>query len=268
MRAINILGLRLYALIQRYVFWIGMACVAITLIMLLIASHNDFVTNLNTFMSDNYGTPNAYDEVIKAGGTTDTSFSLWATMLGAVFLSLFLAFPHWGVMQGGEIKRADSLRTNIYCDRRRRGVQLCRHRDLRRAADRASSVRISSTPAGGCSTAAADSPLPVPPFFGFFVALASGPAIFIWIAFIMFFCWYIMLAPNAPLGATRVMLAMSFDGVFPAWFGRVNPRTHTPVNSTHRLLDPCIAVSALYAYWASFVELTVALASRASPASG
>jgi amino acid transporter len=61
------------------------------------------------------------------------------------------------------------------------------------------------------------------------VSLASGSAIFIWIAFVMFFSWFIMLAPNAPLGATRVMLAMSFDRVLPDWFGRVNPRTHTPI---------------------------------------
>jgi amino acid transporter len=106
---------------------------------------------------------------------------------------------------------------------------------------------------------AANDPLPVAPFFGFFVALASGSAIFIWIAFIMFFCWYIMLAPNAPLGATRVMLAMSFDRVLPEWFGRVNPRTHTPVNSIIVFSAVCIAVSVLYAYSSWFVPLTVSL---------
>ena len=76
----------------------------------------------------------------------------------------------------------------------------------------------------------------------------------------MFFCWYIMLAPNAPLGATRVMVAMSFDRVLPEWFGRVNPRTHTPVNSTRRLHDLCIGVAALYAYSEWFIPLTFALA--------
>ena len=64
----------------------------------------------------------------------------------------------------------------------------------------------------------------------------------------MFFCWYIMLAPNAPLGATRVMVAMSFDRVLPEWFGRVNPRSHTPVNSIIVFTVICIAVAALYAY--------------------
>jgi amino acid transporter len=107
---------------------------------------------------------------------------------------------------------------------------------------------------------AANNPLPVPPFFGFFVAVAQGSPVFIWIAFIMFFCWYIMLAPNAPLGATRVMLAMSFDRVLPEWFGRVNPRSHTPVNSIVVFSAVCIGVSALYAYSTWFIPLTFALA--------
>ena len=257
---INILGLRLYTLIQRYVFWLGMACVAIVLVMLLFTSHDDFVNNLNSFMSENYQVDNAYQTVIDAGGTTDTSFSLWATILAAVFFSLFLAFPHWGVMQGGEIKRAGSLRANLYAIA---GAEVFSFVII--AIFAALLVSIVSSEflfaSGGLFYGASpDNPLPVPPFFGFFVALASGSPVFIWIAFIMFFCWYIMLAPNAPLGATRVMLAMSFDRVLPEWFGRVNPRTHTPVNSLVVFTILCIAVAALYAYSDWFVPLTFALA--------
>ena len=131
---INILGLRLYTLIQRYVFWLGMACVAIVLVMLLFTSHDDFVNNLNGFMSENYDVDNAYQTVIDLGGTADTSFSLSGTILAAVFFSLFLAFPHWGVMQGGEIKRAGSLRSNIYSIAGAEVFSFVDDRDLRRAA--------------------------------------------------------------------------------------------------------------------------------------
>ena len=257
---INVLGLRLYVLIQRYVFWLGMACVAIVLVMLLFTSQTDFVTNLNTFMVDNYGVNDAYDKVIKLGGTADTSFSLWATILAAVFFSLFLAFPHWGVMQGGEIKRAGNLRSNILAIA---GAEVFSFVVIAIfAALLVSIVGSDFLFASGGLFFGADpaNPLPVPPFFGFFVAVAQGSAIFIWIAFIMFFCWYIMLAPNAPLGATRVMLAMSFDRVLPEWFGRVNPRSHTPVNSIIVFTTLCVGVAALYAYSDWFVPLTFALA--------
>jgi APA family basic amino acid/polyamine antiporter len=257
---INILGLRPYVLIQRYVFWIGMACVGIVLVMLLFTSHGDFVTNFNAFMAENYDVQNAYDTVIEAGGTADTSFSLWATILAAVFFSLFLAFPHWGVMQGGEIKRAGSLRSNLYAIA---GAEVFSFVVIALFAGLLVSIvggDFLFASGGLFYGASPDNPLPVPPFFGFFVAVANSSPIFIWIAFIMFFCWYIMLAPNAPLGATRVMLAMSFDRVLPEWFGRVNPRTHTPVNSIVVFTCLCICVAVLYAYSDWFVPLTFALA--------
>ncbi len=258
--AINIRGLRLYVLIQRYVFWVGMACVGIVLVMLLFTSHQDFVTNLDSFMAENYDVQNAYQSVIDLGGTADTSFSLWATILAAVFFSLFLAFPHWGVMQGGEIKRAGNLRSNIMAIA---GAEVFSFVVIAIFAGLLVSIVGSEFlfASGGLFYGASpDNPLPVPPFFGFFVALASGSPIFIWIAFIMFFCWFIMLAPNAPLGATRVMVAMSFDRVLPEWFGRVNPRTHTPVNSLVVFTILCIGVSALYSYSDWFIPLTFALA--------
>jgi APA family basic amino acid/polyamine antiporter len=256
---INVKGLRLYAIIQRYVFWIGMACVAVVLVMLFLTSQEDFVGNLNSFMSENYGVDNAYQTVIDEGGTTDTSFSLWSTLLAAVFASLFLAFPHWGVQQAGEIKRANSLRGNLMSIA---GAEVFSFVIIAIFAGLlVSKVGTDFLYASGSLFygGSEENPLPVAPFFGFFVSLASGSPIFIWIAFVMFFCWYIMLAPNAPLGATRVMLAMSFDRVLPDWFGRVNPRTHTPVNSILVFCTICIGVSALYAYAEWFVPLTVAL---------
>ncbi len=257
---INVLGLRPYVLIQRYVFWVGMVCVGIVLVMLLTTSHQDFVNNFNTFMADHYDVQNAYATVIHKGGTTDTSFSLWSTILAAVFFSLFLAFPHWGVMQGGEIKRTGSLRKNLVAIA---GAEVFSFIVIAIFAALLVSIVGSQflfASGGLFYGGAANNPLPVPPFFGFFVAVAQGSPVFIWIAFIMFFCWYIMLAPNAPLGATRVMLAMSFDGVLPEWFGRVNPRSHTPVNSIVVFSAACIGVSALYAYSTWFVPLTFAVA--------
>jgi basic amino acid/polyamine antiporter, APA family len=258
--AINIIGIRPYVLVQRYVFWVGMACVAIVLVMLLTTSHTDFVNNFNSFMSDHYQVQNAYDTVIHRGGTTDTSFSLWSTLLAAVFFSLFLAFPHWGVMQGGEIKRAGSLRKNIYAIA---GAEVFSFVVIAIFAALLVSIVGSQflfASGGLFYGAAANNPLPVPPFFGFFVAVAQSSPVFIWISFVMFFCWYIMLAPNAPLGATRVMLAMSFDRVLPEWFGRVNPRSHTPVNSIVVFSALCIGVSAFYAYSTWFIPLTFAVA--------
>jgi hypothetical protein len=190
-------------------------CVVVVLVMLVFTGHADFVTNLNSFLAQNFGVKNAYQATIKAGGTADLSFSLWQTILAAVYASLILAFPHWGVQQAGEIKRANSLRGNIFSVA---GAEVFSFVIIAIfAALVVTKVGHEFLYASGSLyfSGSPKNPLPVPPFFGFFVSLASGSAIFIWIAFVMFFSWFIMLAPNAPLGATRVMLAMSFDRVLP-----------------------------------------------------
>jgi basic amino acid/polyamine antiporter, APA family len=256
--AINIFGLRFYAKVQRYFFWTGMLCVGIVLVMLLFTSHADFVNNLNSFIGDNYGTQNAYQTVIHDGGTTSTSFSLWPTILASVFFALFLAFPHWGVFQGGEIRRASSLKENIYSIA---GAEVFTVVAIAIFAALITSIVGTEFlyASGNLFFEGSDTPLPVPPFFGFFVAIASGSPFFIWVSFLMFFCWYIMLAPNAPLAVSRMLLAMSFDRVLPAWFGEVNPRFHTPVHALVVFTGLCLAVGALYAYSTWFVSLTAAL---------
>jgi APA family basic amino acid/polyamine antiporter len=255
---INIKGLRTYALVQRYVFWIGMACLGIVLILLLGTTHDDFVNHFNSFISKHYGTADAYAKTIKEGGSTSTSFSLGDTIRASVVLSLVLAFPMWGVAQAGEIKRANSLRGNILAIA---GAEVFTFIAI--AAIAALTVaRVGEKflyASGSLYFSGGDTPLPVPPFFGFFVAIASSSGIFIWIAFIMFVAWFFMLVPNAPLAGARVMMAMSFDRVLPAWFGKVSQRTHTPINAILVMCVLSVGTSALYAWSTSFKELTLGM---------
>jgi len=107
--------------------------------------------------------------------------------------------------------------------------------------------------------ASAHNPLPVPPFFGFFAALTGGSTIMIWVAFILFLAWYIMWIPNVPLGGTRVMAAMSFDRILPDWVGRVNRRTHTPINALLAFCGLGLISIALYSFSSSFVTYTLGI---------
>lgn len=256
---LNLRGLRVYALVQRYLFALGLACLGLFLILMLAASHDDFVTNLNGFMSENYDVNNAYQETIAAGGTADAGFSLWATIQAAVFAALFLVFSHWSVQQGGEIKRASSLRNNMLAILGSLLFSL------------ALILAIAGLLVGKVGTdflfasgtlfleGSPEYVLPVPPFFGFFAVLANSSAILLWIAFIMFFTWFMMIAPNVPLACSRMMMAMSFDRILPAAVGRVHPRLHVPINAIVLVIIGGIAFSALYAYGQWFVPLTFAL---------
>jgi len=256
---LNIRGLRVYALVQRWLFWIGAACLLIFLLLMLASSHDDFVANLNSFMSDNYDVDNAYQATIDAGGTAGGSFSLWATLKATVFISLFSVFSVWSVQQGGEIKRANSLRDNAFA---MPGASL--FSTLVTLAISALLVSRVGTDflfaSGGLFLGASpDYLLPVAPFFGFFAVLASTSPVLLWIAFIMFFTWFMMIGPNVPLAISRMLMAMSFDRILPEWVGRVHPRLHVPVNAIIVTVVAGIGFAALYAYGQWFVPLTFTL---------
>jgi basic amino acid/polyamine antiporter, APA family len=256
---VNIKGLRIYALLQRYFFWAGMVCLVIVTFGLLFSSHQDFVNNLNTFMADNYHTHNAYQAVIHQGGTTNTSFTFGATMLAAVIASFALIYPAWSVQQAGEIKRANSLQGNV---RSIVGAEIfswilvaIMAALLYSRVGQEFLYASGNTYFGGTGKEV----LPVAPFFGFFAALISTSTIFIWIAFIMFFAWFWMWFTNITLGGTRVMIAMSFDKILPEWVGRVNRRTHTPINAIVVFSIACVGLTAMYAFIPDFFKVTLGL---------
>jgi APA family basic amino acid/polyamine antiporter len=256
---VNIRGLRLYALLQRYFFWTGMACLGIILVLLLVQSKQDFIGNFNSFMSSNFHVSNAYDTTVARGGNASFSFSFGDTLLASVIASFALIYPAWSVQQAGEIKRANNLKANNYAII---GAEIFSFVVVAiMAALLVSRVGDRFLFASGhlFYSGASNNPLPVPPFFGFFVALMSSAPFFIWVAFLMFNAWFWMWFPNITLGGTRVMIAMSFDKILPEAIGRVNRHTHTPINAIVVFSIACIGLSAMYAFISSFVTLTLGL---------
>lgn len=255
---INILGLRIYALWQRYWFWAGMVALAVVMVVLLFSSKADFIGNFNGFMAKNYHLHNAYQTTIVRGGhAPSTAFSFGDTVLAAVIASFALIYPAWGVQQAGEIKRANSLRSNMWSIVGAEVFSFIVVAIL--GALLVSRIGENFLYAAGSIQTATNNTLPVAPFFGFFAALVGGSTFFIWISFIVFVAWFWMWFPNIVLGGTRVMIAMSFDKILPEWIGKVNRRTHTPINAILTFAVVCIGVSALYAFIHSFVKVTLGL---------
>jgi basic amino acid/polyamine antiporter, APA family len=257
---VNIRGLRLYALLQRYVFWVGMAALVVVLMALIFTTHQGFVNNFNGFISKHYGVANAYGTTIKHGGAVSTAFSLKQTIFASVIASFALIYPAWGVMQAGEIKRANSLQSNV---RAIVGAEVFSFVVVAIVAGLlVSRVGHEFLYASGnlfYGGGHGSNPLPVPPFFGFFVALLSGSTFLTWVALILFLAWFVMWFPNITLGGTRVMIAMAFDRIFPEALGRVDRRTHTPTAAIFVFSIGCVIATALYAFVHEFVSLTLGL---------
>jgi APA family basic amino acid/polyamine antiporter len=263
---ITIVGMRIYALVQRWFFAVGCVCLAVFVVALLASDQQSFVNNFDSFMATNFAVDNAYETVLANSPPPDTSFAIGATFLAAVVAAFSLIYPGWSAQTGGEIRRAGTVRANMYAIVGAEIFSLAVMATI--AALLVSRVGMDFLVSSGTLyfEGAENNPLPVPPFLGFLLALVVNSSVFTWIAFVMFMAWFFMWFPNIPLAGSRVLLAMSFDRVLPEWLGRVNPRTHTPVNAIVIYSIPMIALAAMYAYIANFYQLTLGLSVQGATA--
>jgi amino acid transporter len=256
---VNIRGLRFYAVLQRWFFWLGALLLGVVLIVFLLTDHQTFVNNLNGFMSSNYHVHNAYDKVIAAGGSANFSFSFHDTVLAAVIAAFSLIYPAWSVQQAGEIRRAGSLRANLI------GIVGAEVFAFILVA-LISALLVSRVGSHFLYSSgvlyyegSTKSLLPVAPFFGFFIGLMSTSPILTWLALLMFLAWFWMWFPNITLGGTRVMMAMAFDRVLPEPVGKIDRRSHAPVIAIAAFSVGCLAILAMYAFIPTFFKLTLGL---------
>jgi basic amino acid/polyamine antiporter, APA family len=260
---INIRGLRIYARVQRVVFMVAAGGLATVFLIMLFSSHADFISGLNSFMQDHYGVHDAYQTVINRA-TLSSSFSFSATMTATVLAAFAFIFPAWGVLQAGEIKRAGATRGNLYAILGAEIISI----GIALAAVLLLVGRVGHDffiASGDLSfNHPGQNPLPVQPFFGFFASVIHTSPALAWLVFITALAWFWMWVPNLFVGTTRVLLALSFDRVLPAWFSQVGKRSHAPVNAIIATSAACLLcligyvfISDLITLVASFVMLTI-----------
>jgi amino acid transporter len=260
---INYRGLRIYGLVQRWVFAVAALGLVTIFVIMLIASRGDFVNGLNSFMVQHFGVKDAYHSVIRAG-SLHAGFSFSATMYATVLAAFAFIFPAWGVMQAGEIKRAGAGKTNVYSIV---GAEIiCIVIAMVALLLMLRLIGSNFLVAAGNLSVNNPShyPLPVSPFFGFFASLINASPLLAWVVFVTSFAWMFMWLPNLMVAITRVLLAMSLDRVLPEWVGRVSPRSASPVNAILVTVVACgvllvvyVFVSNLITLVASFVLLTI-----------
>jgi basic amino acid/polyamine antiporter, APA family len=253
---VNIRGLALYGRIQRWAFWPGLVLLAFFMILMLASSGNTFHHNLDAFMGSHFGTQHAYAKTLAAGGSFSSGFSLSATIKGSVIAAFLLIFPAYSVQQAGEIRRAGSVRANLLSTLGAEAFCFVAMALLGAllVAKVGSHFLFASTSLyfGGGHT-----PLPVPPFLGFFFIVIGNSPILTVLVLIMSVCWAFMLPTNAWVGGSRIMMAMSFDQILPAWFGRVDRRLHVPLNSLLVFTAVMFPLAALYVFAPSIQQLTI-----------
>ena len=111
---VNIRGLRLYARIQKIVFWPGLVLLIFFMILMLFSSHGTFTHNFNNFMSEQLRRPQRLPGDDQRRRHDHGGSNLGDTILASVIAAFLLIFPAFSVQQAGEIKRAGSVRGNLY----------------------------------------------------------------------------------------------------------------------------------------------------------
>jgi amino acid transporter len=255
------LGMEGYARIQRICFWLGMAGLVAMIGLLLVSSHDAFVTAFNREAASLFGASgNAYqatlDASTKGGGPTGVSFGTFgftSTLLLLPFLAFYLLWPVWGATLYGEVRGAKEYRKVFNAMFWGLWVTVALVAvivllivktigwDFYYAANAAywNSIFVAGSPAP---------PVPIWPYpimlAGWLVPNHLFQALLIVVMGLWFFGW----AGTLFLSSTRVIFAAAFDRVLPEWAANISAKRRVPYGSLILMIVPSLVISALWAY--------------------
>ena len=107
-------GMRFYLTLNKWVFILAMASTVFLMVVLALATREQFVTNLNELVGPSLGVPDAYNAIIASGkekGWGTAGFDLWQTVLVSNWPFLPLIGAAFSIAIGGEIKSVGKSQT-------------------------------------------------------------------------------------------------------------------------------------------------------------
>ncbi len=255
------IGMAGYARIQKWCFYGGLVGFGVIVVLLLVNSHADFINSFNSEAHKLFGLNNAYGgtqaAAAKIPGYTPQHLGfgpLGPTMLLVPVMMFFILWPNWGATLYGEIRGASDFRrvfTGMFGGlwitvALTIGFLLLIDKTMGWAFYQ-NSNQLNFQGAGI---------LPVWPypvlFAGWLVHNTAFQVILILVMSLWFFGWVGTLF----LSSTRVIFAAAFDRVLPDRAAEVSEKRKVPFYSLILMLLPAVGLSAVYAYYSTFVKYT------------
>jgi amino acid transporter len=257
------LGMRLYARIQRWSFLIGSIAVLSWIIWLLCTTRAEFQSCFNGFMADtlHWGKGHAYQEILALAqakgfhGVPLSRTSVKSSFLIGPVLAYTFMYIAWTGTLAGEIKGVGRFKNafGMYWGGNLFSMLVCAG-FLWLLLSRIGNVFFTSANYIWASGNAGD--MPVAPYYGLFLlALSKNPWAWLWIA-LGLNAWFWIWPTNNMVGSTRVMFAMSCDGMLPSWVARVSRRWGAPVVAIGICYVGCLIMGWLYLF-TDFARLTL-----------
>jgi len=251
---IMVAGMKWYARIQRASFLIGCVAIAVWVVMFMITTQQDFVTNFNWFMTTyfNWGGSNPYQFVLNqaaSAGYKTVPFNQTSLLssweLGPVMAYVFL-YILWTGSMSGEIGGISDLKKSLwmYLGSNTFALIVC-----------AGTMLATILIVGNQFFFAANymwyngvGAMPISPFIGFlYVAMTRNP--FFWIMTLVGMnAWFWIWPTNNWVQSIRMIFAMSFDRSLPGWMGAVNRKTRSPINAIILVTAGCLVMGWLYTF--------------------
>jgi basic amino acid/polyamine antiporter, APA family len=262
--ALLVSGFRNYVRIQRFLMAATLISFAIIVILFLVNGTGDFKTKLDSYAVAVQGSHGFYDyllnDVSKAGYNLTVGFSFVGTLLIAPIAWTSLQWASYSVEQGGEIKSANSLRSQMFMIVGSTvfvGVLLAilavveQHtvgRHFLRAAGASYYGGISSSGNGSGVIA---------PFPNVLAMVLTASPILLCLIALGYIANAFQVTCNCYIGMTRVLVAMGLDRTLPTWFARVHNRLRSPVNALLAYFLAAIPVIWAYNYYSNWVTWTL-----------
>jgi amino acid transporter len=250
------LGMKIYARIQKYSFYAGMLGLLIVLILLFSGSPEKFKAGFESNSAALFGTqPGLYDATVQAGKDAGAGVPISGGSAGLVFLTLpwlvfFNLWPNWGATLYGEVRGATDYKRNFSGMAWALGAVTALGIVFFLAVSKGIGWDFYMQANGAWWNSywyGVSAPLPVPPNPAMLaVFLTSNRFIQILVMLLMSFWWF-GWAGSLFLSSTRVVFAAAFDRLLPEKVAELNSNG-VPVNAMLLMVVPAVIVSYLYSY--------------------
>jgi amino acid transporter len=261
---LNVVGMRVYRFLQRFVLVpLTLIATATILVLLLINLGTNFQAKFDAFHHGAITAASVHAAALK-GGYKPASFNLGHTAIWVAVLAAYVPYTMYSA-QGllGEVKQASSLR-RLFVAFLLPGAFVAL---IMLALPFALLTSIAGSGfldqyawafnTGGISPSYS-------PNFSVFLSMLSGNDLVTVIVSLGFIAGGFGIANVVFVNASRVMMAMSLDGMLPEFFSEVSPRTHTPAKAIMAWSSAALVVAAVFSYkldWQATVLLGGAITS-------
>ena len=269
--ALVALGMAGYARIQRWSMYIGLAALAVVLVLMAVSSVDTFKAAYDREALSLFGATGAYDATIAqaaadpasayTGNELDAAGFGPGTLLLVPFMLFFLLYPNWGSTLYGEVRGSSDFRKvlngmlgGLWVTVGLAVVFLVlAAKTFGWTFFNASNVTYVNY-AYAYSTQAP--PMPIWGFPPMLAAFLLDSHILQAIIVFAFGAWWLGWTGTLFLSSTRMIFAAAFDRVLPEWAARVSDRG-VPWGALALIMVPSVVLSWLYAYNSDFYGLTL-----------